>query len=309
MLTRSKPIKQCVILSGKGGTGKTSICAGLIDISSKHVEGVYVDADVDAANLALVMDAVQQEIHRFTGSKLAFIEPEKCINCGFCYDVCRYHAIKEPTDDQPTHQVIDLLCDGCGACVYGCPTTAIHMEVQEEGEWYYSTSSFGDLFHAELFPAAENTGKLVTMVKQNAKLFAEEHQKSLMLVDGPPGIGCPVISASAGANLALVVTEPSVAGIHDLNRILQTLKHFDIPTLICINKSDLYPEGTAQIKALAQSENLEVCGEIPFDDDIPKAMIAAQPITQYSPNSASSRTIEQIWNVIYDKLFDQDGKV
>jgi MinD superfamily P-loop ATPase len=304
MTKKRNSLKQLVILSGKGGTGKTSISAGLIHLSSQTIEGVYVDADVDAANLALVTGAEPLESTEFMGSKLAIINPELCTACGNCYDVCRYSAIQLPASEQEAYKVIDLLCDGCAACVYACPENAIHMETQQEGDWFHSMSVFGHLFHAELFPAAENTGKLVTTIKENAKLFAEDHQIPLMIVDGPPGIGCPVISASAGANLALLVTEPSVSAIHDLERIIQTLAHFKIPIVICINKSDIYPQGTKEIIELARHYGHSIIGEIPFDKSIPKAMVQTLPITKFDPHNPASIMVQKIWDDIKSILFD-----
>ena len=305
MNIKNNPLKQCVILSGKGGTGKTSLSASLMHLSSQNVEGVYVDADVDAANLALVTKAVPQENHRFGGSKIAHISPDACISCGLCYDVCRYDAIREPGLNNSDYEVIDLLCDGCAACVHVCPESAIEMVQQEDGDWFHSITPYGHLFHAELFPAAENTGKLVTLVKQHAKLYAEDHHLPLMIVDGPPGIGCPVISASAGADLALLVAEPGVSGIHDLNRIIRTLEHFNIPIKICINKADLYPEGTRAIRSLAVSKGHQIIGEIPFDKSIPEAMVQALPITEFAPQSAASQAIKEIWIKLNHELFGE----
>jgi len=308
---RSQPqsAKQLVVLSGKGGTGKTSLTAALMHLAflSKR-ESVFVDADVDAANLALVSDARPLEDHPFTGSQLAVIDPAKCNQSGLCFEVCRYDAILRPDAEGSPYQVIDLLCDGCAACVYSCPESAIQMVQQQDGEWYHSASTFGHLFHAELFPGAENTGKLVTTVKQHAKLFAEDHQRSLIIVDGPPGIGCPVISASAGADLALLVAEPGVSGCHDLKRIIKTLEHFKIPILICINKADISFEGTKAIHALAHDSGHTVIGEIPFDHAVPLAMVNAQPITTFSPEGPASGAIKNIWQKVQHQLFGECEK-
>jgi len=296
-------VKQCVILSGKGGTGKTSLCASLIHLSSQNILGVYVDADVDASNLALVTTVVPQQTYDFSGSKLAVIDPLLCSKCGTCFDVCRYDAIQEPTSNQGAYQVIDLLCDGCAACVHACPEAAIRMDVQQDGEWYHSKSPYGHLFHAELFPAAENTGKLVTTIKQAAISFAEKRLIPLLIVDGPPGIGCPVISASTGADLALLVAEPGVSGKNDLERIILTLEHLHIPILICINKFDVYPEGSDAIKSLAKSFGYQIIGEIPFDESIPNAMGQAKPVTEFSPESPASLAINAICEIILHTLF------
>jgi len=300
--TSRRSVKQCVILSGKGGTGKTSLCASLMQLSSQSTSGVFVDADVDAANLALVTKTEQLEMHPFSGSKLAKINTNLCEACGSCYDVCRFDAVIEPLNGGQSYQINELICEGCAACVHACPQRAIHMEVQQDGEWFHSLTPYGHLFHAELFPAAENTGKLVTNIKQHAKLYAEDHGYPFILVDGPPGIGCPVISASSGADLALLVAEPGVSGIHDLLRIIQTLEHFQIPVMILVNKADLYPEGTQEIYALANAKGYKICGEIPFEDQVPKAMLAAQPITQYYPNCPASKAIGNVWGKIILRL-------
>lgn len=300
-------LKQLVILSGKGGTGKTSISAGLIHLSSQTMHGVYVDADVDAANLALVVGCKHLKTNSFRGGKIASINPEICSKCGLCYEVCRFDAIQPPINPKiESYQVNDLLCDGCGACVQVCPKDAIQMESQVDGEWYQSTSDYGPLFHAELYPAAENTGKLVTTVKQHAKLFAQDHNIHLMIVDGPPGIGCPVLSASAGADLALVITEPGVTGKHDLERIMQTLDHFEIPIMIAVNKANLYPEGTKEIRKLAGDYGHKIAAEIPFDQDVPKSMLNAIPMTKYRPESQVTKAITSLWEQILIKLYERD---
>lgn len=298
-----QPVKQLVVLSGKGGTGKTCLTAALMHLSSlSDSNSVYVDADVDAANLALVTKPEIQEHEAFFGSLLAIIDQEKCNPCGICFDVCRFDAIFPPTSDDPSYRVNEITCDGCASCVHACPEDAITMEQQQDGEWYHSISKYGHLFHAELFPGAENTGKLVTTIKQHAKLFAEDHHLPMMIVDGPPGIGCPVISASAGANLALLVSEPGVSGIHDLERIISTLQHFKIPMLICINKADLYPDGAAAIERLAAEKGLTLTDSIPFDPSMPKAMTQALPITEFSPKSEASRAIDQVWQQVQSAL-------
>lgn len=305
MRTLKQSVKQLVILSGKGGTGKTSLAASLIHLSSLAGENaVYVDADVDASNLALVVEADPQETQPFGGSLIANIDPQLCVKCGKCFDICRFDAITEPKNGQESYQVIDLLCEGCSSCYYACPEGAIQMIQQQDGEWYHAVTPYGHLFHAELFPGAENTGKLVTTIKQHAKLYAEDHKLPLMLIDGPPGIGCPVISASAGASLGLLVAEPGVSGLHDLERIIKTLAHFKIPIMICINKADLYPVGTQTIYDLAESLHIHIIGEIPFDNAIPQAMVLGKPITRFAPDSPASIAIQHIWKTIHSVLME-----
>lgn len=305
MLSQNKPVKQLVILSGKGGTGKTCLTAALVHLSSQSkTKSIFVDADVDAANLALVVEAKNIETRAFNSSKLAHIDPDLCNNCNKCYEVCRYNAIKIPSNSNESYKVIDLLCDGCASCVYICPQSAIEMVEQQDGEWYFSSSPYGPLFHAELFPAAENTGKLVTLIKQHARLFAEDHNEyPLIIIDGPPGIGCPVISSSAGVDLALLVAEPGLSGLHDLERIIKTLAHFKIPIVICVNKANLYSKGTREILQMAASENIKIIGEIPFDNAIPESMARGMPVTKFLPHSPASKEIESVWIEIQKELF------
>jgi MinD superfamily P-loop ATPase len=303
MTYKNEGVKQLVILSGKGGTGKTTLSAALIHLSHQSaVPSIHADTDVDAANLALVTNAKPVERHPFSNSAQAQINDLLCTNCGICDQVCRFDAINPPTGYDLTFQVDDLQCDGCAACVYTCPESAIKMVAQDNGEWYHAISDFGHQFHAELYPGAENSGKLVTMVKQNAKLYGEDHQSQLMIVDGPPGIGCPVISASAGAHIALLVAEPGLSGQHDLLRIIQTLQHFEIPIMICINKADIYPEGTADIHQMADEMGYPVIGEIPFDKAIPDAMIRAKAVTASHPTSPAAVAIKKIWMLLKETL-------
>ena len=297
MTVKVQSVKQCVVLSGKGGTGKTSLSAGLMHLSSLNVPGVYVDADVDASNLALVTAAIPQETHEFSGSKLAVIDPNLCSRCGTCFDVCRYEAILKPINKQVSYQVIDLLCDGCAACVHACPEAAIRMVVQQDGEWYHSTSPYGHLFHAELFPAAENTGKLVTTIKQAAISFSENHQIPLIFVDGPPGIGCPVISASTGADLALLVAEPGVSGKHDLERVADLAAGFNIPVLVATNKFDLNSDMAEQIEENALRRNIKVIGRIRYDKAFTKAQIMKCSVVEYT-GGAVSEDVKALWREV-----------
>jgi MinD superfamily P-loop ATPase len=301
--------KQLILLSGKGGTGKTSLSAAFAHLafeSEDPIPAVLVDADVDAANLGLVLQPDGAQQNEFWGGAIAQIDPLNCNNCGRCAQVCRYDAVL-PVEDASLYSIDPLACDGCAACVYACPQDAIRMVPQQEGLWFHSHSRYGDLFHAELFPGKENSGKLVTRIKQQARLTAEDKHIPLILIDGPPGIGCPVISASAGADLALMVTEPSVAGIHDLKRIMTTLQHFRIPALICINKADLYPPGAQEICNYAQEQGVELVTSIPFDTAITRAMLHAQPVTAYAPDSAAAQAIRQLWQTMAKHLKSMEG--
>jgi len=301
-------VKQLVILSGKGGTGKTSVTAAFAHLAytgNPPVRAILADADVDASNLELVLNPTVLETYEFMGGKVAVIDPQLCTGCGICAQVCRFDAILDIGEldiEKPNIPIIDpIACDGCAACVYQCPTEAIQMEEQLAGHWFRSRSSYGPLFHAALRPAQENSGKLVTMVKQQARLLALDEGYDLVLVDGPPGIGCPVISAASGADLALIVAEPSVAGVHDMERVLQTTDHFGVPALVCINKADLNPEGTAAIEAFCREQGIKVVGRIPFDTVVTEAMVQGLPVTAFE-DTPVTQALRRIWTRILARL-------
>lgn len=288
-------MKQLVILSGKGGTGKTTVAAALAHLAAREFSVVLADADVDAANLELVLSPERQEEHPFTGGKVAVIDPEKCTGCGICETACRFDAV-HPTSDS-FYRVDPLACEGCAACFYRCPAEAIRMEDRESGRWYRSKTRFGPLFHARLFPGQENSGKLVTLVKQQARLWALDTGADLVLVDGPPGIGCPVIAAAAGADLALLVAEPTVSGVHDLERILATTEHFGIPAQVVLNKADLNPGRADEIRAFCARRGVPVVGSIPYDVVVTEAMVLGRTVTEYADGPVS-RALEEIWGKI-----------
>lgn len=296
-------MKQLVILSGKGGTGKTSLSAALAHLAANGGQNVLVDADVDAANLELLLNARRIKTEEFIGGAIAIIDQDRCTGCGTCQEVCRFEAI---TQREGEFRIDPVACDGCAACVYACPERAVSMENQQAGEWYISETDFGSFFHAHLFPAQENSGKLVALIKRQAQMEMEHIQGDLMLVDGPPGIGCPVISAISGADVLLIVTEPSLAGIHDLERVLGTAAYFQVPVMVCINKVDLYPEGAEQIKERCLAEDIPLVGEIPYDLEIPRAMSAGEPVTLYAPEADVSRRIKAIWETVQDELEKMD---
>ena len=253
---RGAEVRQVVILSGKGGTGKTSVTAAFSHLSSQqdHTQAVLVDADVDASNLELLLEPTPIETHEFMGGQVAVIEPMACAGCGICADTCRFDAIR--AEDRI---IIDpLACEGCGACLTQCPNGAIHLEPEVAGQWHQSVTRFGILFHAALRPGAENSGKLVTLIKQQAVGFARHETKPLVIMDGPPGIGCPVIAAVSGADLAVIVAEPTVSGVQDMQRVLATVQHFEVPALVCINKADIYPTGCHDIEATCRANDLPI---------------------------------------------------
>ena len=295
-------MKQLVILSGKGGTGKTSVTAAFAHLASLEKGAdkiVLADADVDAANLELVLNPTILSTEDFWGGQVAVIDQDVCISCGECVPVCRFDAISDATGE---YIVDPIACDGCVSCVYQCPVDAIAMQEQRAGVWMRSDSRFGPLFHANLLPAQENSGKLVTLVKQHARLLAMDEGRDLVLVDGPPGIGCPVISATSGADLALIVAEPTVAGVHDMERVLQTTDHFGVPALVCINKADLYPQGADEIEQFCQEKGIPVAGRIPFDPAMSEAIVQGEPITLYNPQSPASQALQQVWRTVLAHL-------
>ncbi len=286
---------QLVILSGKGGTGKTNLSAAFAHLYQQNDPGhkaILVDADVDAANLAFLLEAEESAKELFIGGAIAQIDPVLCNGCGRCQEVCRYDAVSS-TDEN--YLIDPIACEGCAACLYQCPENAISLNKKQAGEWYISETPYGKFFHAHLYPAQENSGKLVALIKSRAQEELENSGAELMLVDGPPGIGCAVISAVSGANVVLVVTEPTLAGLHDLGRVLDTTTHFDVQVEVCINKADLYPEGALQIREFCQDKGIDILGEIPFDLAVPRAMNQGQPVTKYDPQSSASLAIEGIW--------------
>jgi len=297
-------MKQLIILSGKGGTGKTSVTAAFAHLAAQSGltdQVILADADVDAANLELVLQPRLMEQQDFKGGKVAVINQNTCASCGDCQAVCRFDAINY-TDG--LFVVDPIACDGCAACVYQCPSESITMHQQVAGKFYFSESHFGPLYHANLFPGQENSGKLVTLVKQRARLQALDENRELVIVDGPPGIGCPVISAVSGATLALIVTEPTVAGVHDMHRVLQTLQHFGVRALVCINKADIYPAGTDEIEAFCRARGIGTVGRIPFDLIVTSAMVVGKAVTDFRPQAPSSLAIVAVWEKVIHSLLE-----
>lgn len=298
-------MKQLVLLSGKGGTGKTSVAAAFAHLAHdgpSPLRVVLADADVDAANLELVLGPQKIEQHPFVGGSLAVIDPARCEGCGLCWTACRFEAVIAG----PVYRVDPIACEGCAACMYVCPTQAIRMDPQPAGHWYRSDTRYGPLFHAALRPAQENSGKLVTLVKQQARLHALDGGYQALIVDGPPGIGCPVISAASGADVALIIAEPTAAGIHDMQRALQTTTHFHIPSLVCLNKWDVYPDGAQQIEAWCRDQAIEVIGRIPFDQTITQAMVRGEPVTAYAADAPASRALRSLWERVAAALLAEE---
>jgi MinD superfamily P-loop ATPase len=304
-------MKQLVVLSGKGGTGKTTVTAALAHLASSEMSAVLVDADVDAANLELVLDPTKQGEHKFMGGHLAVVDPQKCTACGVCADVCRFEAVVVPptasaslprTEGEMAYTIDPLACEGCAACFYQCPEQAIRMVEQQAGLWFRSDTRFGPLFHAHLLAGQENSGKLVTLVKQQARLQGRDMEAALLLVDGPPGIGCPVISASSGMDLALHVVEPTVSGVHDLERILATTDHFGVPSVVAINKADLNPGRAGEIVTFCADQGVEVVGRISYDTVVTEAMVNGLPVTEYT-DAPVAQAMHEVWEGVKRRLF------
>jgi MinD superfamily P-loop ATPase len=257
-------MRELVVISGKGGTGKTSLTASFAVLAERPV---IVDCDVDAADLHLVLAPRIRERHEFHSGRKAAIRPLDCSGCGTCLDVCRFEAVQKTTrkDGTVTYAIDPVVCEGCGVCVRFCPERAIDFPESLSGEWMVSDTRCGPMVHARLGIAAENSGKLVSTVRSEARRIAEWEKRSLIIVDGPPGIGCPVIASLTGATVVLVVTEPTVSGEHDLERVLSLARHFDIPAAVCVNKWDLNPEMTERIEDKARRVDARVVGRIRYD--------------------------------------------
>jgi MinD superfamily P-loop ATPase len=282
-------MKQLVILSGKGGTGKTVLSACFAALASNKV---MADCDVDAANLYLLLHPEIQETHPFFGMNKARIETEKCTACGQCVEICRFEAIhQKQTGD---FWVDRISCESCGVCSLICPAEAIPMEKNQSGEWYVSRTSYGPFVHAKLGIGEENSGKLVTEVRKIAKELAEAKQMEWVIIDGPPGIGCPVIASLSGSNLVLIVTEPTPSGIHDMKRVVQVARHFGIKTACCINKHDLNESNSRQIQAWCEKTSVPLIGKIPYDDSVTASMMRGKPLVEYTDN-LTTEAIKNCW--------------
>jgi len=279
-------MKELVIISGKGGTGKTSLMAAFASLAQ---DKVLCDADVDAADLHLITAPVVKERHDFQGGHTAVIRNDKCTQCGLCQDLCRWNAV---SDD---FEVDSIACEGCGVCVYFCPEKAIDFPLDTCGEWFISETVFGPMVHARLGIAQENSGKLVSLVRQEARKIAERKGLGLILTDGPPGIGCPVIAAIGGAAGVLIVTEPTVSGKHDMERVVLLAEHFKVPAMVCVNKFDLNLDQSQAIEKFAKNKNVSVLGRIPFDPIFTKSMVQGQTIFEYARQSDAGESVKKIW--------------
>lgn len=283
-------VQELVIISGKGGTGKTSLTASFAVLADFPV---LADCDVDAADLHLILAPTIRERHGFRSGNEAVIRPTECIMCGKCFDLCRFGAVIPGSEEGEAYGIDPVACEGCGVCVRFCPAGAIDFPEALCGEWMISETRCGPMVHARLGVAAENSGKLVSLVRSEARRIAAENKHSLVIVDGPPGIGCPVIASLTGTSQALVVTEPTVSGEHDLERVLKLARHFEIPTAICVNKWDLNPVMTERIEALALRSGASIAGRIRYDNAVTSAQMLGKAVVETEAPSAAD--IRQVW--------------
>lgn len=286
-------MKEVVVLSGKGGTGKTSIAGCFAALAQNKV---MADCDVDAADLHLLLQPVDRKKEEFWSGQTAEIDSASCTECGLCQELCRFDAIHD-------FKVISYSCEGCGFCAHICPVDAIAMHDNMAGHWFISDTRFGPLIRARLGIAQENSGKLVALVRQQARTMAEEKGFNTIITDGPPGIGCPVISSLSGAELALLVTEPTVSGLHDLERVIETCRHFRVPAAVCINKYDINESKSLEIEKLCNEIGLKVMAKVPFDMAVNRATAQGVPLVEIDDGPAASE-IRRLWKNLEPLLGD-----
>ena len=289
-------MKELAILSGKGGTGKTSLTAAFASLS-EHM--ILCDADVDAADLHLLMEPDVQQRTDFVAGNEAVIDPDRCTQCGLCKDLCRFDAIL--FDTVPDRFEVDpIACEGCGVCHDLCPEQAIDFPQKTCGEWYISDTRFGPMVHARLGIAEENSGRLVALVRQETQKIVSEKKIDLVLTDGPPGIGCPVIASIGQSSAVLIVAEPTVSGRHDMERVARLAAHFKVPAMVCINKYDLNPDQTEAIEAFAGMNDIAVTGRIPFDPAFTRSMIEKKTVIETDDMSPVSLAIKSVWDRVME---------
>lgn len=301
-------VNELVIISGKGGTGKTSIVASFAALAK---DKVLADCDVDAADLHLVLSPRITHRDQFVGGVTAVIASERCMGCGKCLSVCRFDAISldGPANDliAKTYRIDPIACEGCGVCAGVCPVEAIALSPEVSGEWFVSETRHGTMVHAKLGIAQENSGKLVTTIRREAKSIAEERGLGLVIIDGSPGIGCPVIASITGASLVLIVTEPTLSGLHDLDRVADLATGFKIPIAVCVNKADINPEMTANIRRHCHERGMDVLAEIPYDTSVTRAQIQGKSIVELD-DGAAARGVRTLWTAVSARLYDSQTK-
>ncbi len=286
-------MKELTIISGKGGTGKTSLTAAFAGLAESKV---MVDADVDAADMDLILTPTILQEEEFKGGHYAVIRPDLCTQCGECRERCQFGAISEEF-------VVDKIdCEGCGVCVYFCPAEAIEFPQRTCGKWYISDTRHGPMIHAKLGIAEENSGLLVSLLRQQAKQMAEARGLEKIIVDGPPGIGCPVIASVTNSNGVLIVTEPTLSGIHDMQRVRELAQFLNVPAMLCINKYDLNPGMAEKMQEYAKNHQMRYVGAIPYDRDMTKAMVEQKTLLEYSDGKAA-QAVKTIWEEVSHIVF------
>ncbi len=279
--------RELVIVSGKGGTGKTTIAACFAALGNGKV---LADADVDAADLFILLKPRVRRQEDFRSGHKAWLDPGVCTQCGQCLGLCRAGAISKDFRIDPVG------CEGCAVCAHFCPVGAIEMRECICGQWFISDTDYGPFVHARLGSGEENSGKLVTLVRHQARLMAEEQGLEWILVDGPPGIGCPVISSITGASAVLIVTEPTVSGLHDMRRVAELAAHFRVPAAACINRWDINAEVSEQISSYCEEAGILLAGKIPYDREVPRALVKRRILVEHDPTGDASREIKLIWD-------------
>ncbi|MDT8390656.1 MAG: ATP-binding protein [Lentisphaeria bacterium] len=290
-------MKEIVVISGKGGTGKTSLTGAFASLAEN---AVLADCDVDAADLHLLLQPKVRQRTDFYSGHQARVRQADCVGCGACLAYCRFAAVKMDPPRGPFH-IEPTACEGCGVCVQFCPVKAIDFNDSLCGEWYISETRHGPMVHARLGIGAENSGRLVSLVRSEARKLAEEENRALVLVDGPPGVGCPVIASITGADAVLVVTEPTLSGKHDLNRVLDLAAHFSIPANVCVNKWDINPDMADSIEDEAGQRGATILGRVSYSPEMTQAQIAGQTIPEYSDGQLT-REITAIWRALWTKM-------
>ncbi len=291
-LGRRRPLRELVVVSGKGGTGKTSIVASFFALAER---AVVADCDVDAADLHLVLDPSVRERHVFRGGSTARIDPARCTGCGVCLTRCRFDAIRPPLGPGTiNYEVRPTLCEGCGVCADHCPTQAITLVPVASGEWFISETRRGPMLHARLGIAQESSGKLVSLLRKRAQALARAKEKDLLICDGSPGVGCPVIASVSGADLVLVVTEPTLSGQHDFERVAELCRQLRVPACLCINKADINPELATTIETDAKRLGIPIMGRVHYDETVTRAQVQGKTVVECDGSLAGTE-IRALW--------------
>jgi MinD superfamily P-loop ATPase len=291
-------MKELVVVSGKGGTGKTSVVASFAALAGANGNAaVFADCDVDAADLHLVLAPQVKRREEFRAGRVARIRQDDCTACGKCEELCRFDAVQGngAASGTPRFTIDEIACEGCGVCVWFCPVAAIDFPEKVSGEWFVSDTRYGPMVHARLGIAEENSGKLVSRIRKEARAIADEDGHGLIIADGSPGIGCPVIASMTGADLALLVAEPTVSGLHDLERVADLCSQLRVKAVVCANKADLNPETTARIEDTARKRGLEFVGVVPYDEDVTKAQIEGRSVVEFSDGPAA-QSMRALWD-------------